>query len=630
MRKTNCTNAANALPCQRGTDMNTAKTTILYSRLSKEDERENESLSIENQKRYLEDYAHKNGLTNIVHLVDDGWSGTRWDRPSFMQMMDMIESGQVGQICIKDMSRLGRDHLRVGLFLEQLRDSNIRLIAVAENIDTAKGEDDFMPFRNLFAEWHARDTSRKIRAINDARTKNGKRVSGAIPYGYLHDTQDRQIWILDEEAAPIVKRMFRGVIEGKTVAQIAEEFTAENLPTPTTHWTKIGAGMPNKPNKNPTRWAQSTIIAILKKEEYMGWKVLNKTKKENYKVKKREANPDGKLVFKDNHPAIVTEEEWNIVQRLRGTKRRKSPVSGTLNPLTGVLYCSDCGYKMYHKQGKTGRTKPHNEYVCTSYRHYSRECTIHYIRTEVVEELILDTIKRTCNYVRKNEPEFIKRVHEVSATFQETAIKESRQKLTKSKRRREEVSNLIKKLYESYALEKIPENHFTELLKGYDGEAIILDSEITRLQSEIDTFNTESVKADKFIELVKKHTEFKEFSVVLLNEFIEKVIIHEAEKINGKRTQQVDIYLNFIGKFELPPEEIPQEEPQKTIGSRGRKLRRDMTAEELEHEREIDRRYYARKRAKRIAAEQARRTEILQGTSFEVQTQESESDKIAI
>jgi len=588
----------------------------VYVRLSKEDSRAGESVSIENQKLMLTKHVKEMGWELVEVYQDDGFSGTSQNRPEFQRMLADVKEGYINTILIKDMSRLGRDHLRVGLFLEQLRDSDIRLIAVAENIDTAKGEDDFMPFRNLFAEWHARDTSRKIRAINESRTKDGKRVSGAIPYGYLHDPQDRQIWVLDEEAVPIVKRIFQSVIEGKGVSQIADELSAENLLTPTAHWTKLGAGMPGKPNANPTRWSPSAIIAILRKEEYMGWKVLNKTKKENYKMKKREANPE-KLIFKDSHPVIIDEEMWTVVQWLRGTNRKKPPLGLPQNPLTGVLYCANCGHKMYHKQGKTGRPKPHNEYVCTSYRHYTRECTIHYIRREVVEELILDTIRRTCNYVRKNEPDFIKQVHEVSANFQEIAIKDNRKKLTKSKRRRDEVSSLIKKLYESYALEKIPENHFTDLLKDYDEESAILDSEIARLQSEIDTFNTESVKADKFIELVKKYTEFKEFTPTLLNEFIEKVIVHEAEKINGRRTQQVDIYLNFIGKFDLPESEMPPEEPQKEIGTRGRKLRRDMTEEELKHEREIDRRYYARKKAKRIAKEEKIRADILKGTAFE-------------
>ena len=485
-----------------------------------------------------------------------------------------------------------------------------------------------MPFRNLFAEWHARDTSRKIRAIFGARTAQGKHVSGAIPYGYLHDPTDRQQWILDEDAAPIVKRMFRGVIEGKTVTQLSEEFTAENLPAPATHWNNIGAGMPGKPNTNPTKWSAGSIITILQKEEYMGWKVLNKTKKDNYKVKKREPNPDGKLIFKDSHPAIVTEEEWNVVQCLRETRRRPERIGGEPNPLTSVLFCADCGHKMYHKKGRTGRpNQPHQEYVCSSYRHYSRSCTCHYIRVEVAQELTLDTIRRTCDYVRKNESEFIKRVHEVSATFHETAIKESRQKLTKSKRRRDEVSGLIKKLYESYATEKIPENHFTDLLKGYDEESVTLDGEIARLQSEVDTFNTENVKADKFIELAKRHTEFTTFSAVLLNEFIEKVIIHEAVKINGRRTMQVDIYLNYIGKFELPEwEEVQTVSPTPKCV---KKLRRDMTEEERTRERARDHVRYAKKVAAKKAAEQAQRDAILQGTSFEVPPQESEVEKDA-
>ena len=284
---------------------------------------------------------------------------------------------------------------------------------------------------------------------------------------------------------------------------------------------------------------------------------------------------------------------------------------------------------MYHKQGRTGRPdQPHQEYVCSSYRHYSRSCTCHYIRVSVIEELILDTIRRTCDYVRKNESDFVKRVHEFSASFQEAAIKGNKSKLAKSKHRRDEVATLVKKLFESYGLGKIPENHFTELLKGYDEEQQTLDADIANLQVEIDTYNTESVKADKFIELVNRNTEFATFSAVLLNEFIEKVIVHEAVKINGKRTMQVDIYLNYIGKFELPSSEYSDEqqtEPQKLTGTRGRKLRRDMTPEELQHEREIDARYYARKKAKRVAVEEKVRADILKGTSFEDVLQKSDN-----
>ena len=609
--------------------MNNEKLTILYERLSHEDGRENESLSIENQKAYLEEYALRSGFKNLVHRTDDGWSGTRWDRPGFLQVTEDISRGSVGQILIKDMSRLGRDHLRVGLFLEQLREMNVRLIAVAEGIDTAKGEDDFMPFRNILAEWHARDTSRKIRAIFGARTAAGNHVTGALPYGYLHDPKDRQKWIVDEEAAPVVKRIFRSVIAGKNIAKITEELTAERILTPNAHWKSIGERTSRGAhNADPYKWSSATVINILKKEEYMGWKVLNKTETENYKSKQRKPTPENRLVFKDAHPQIIDEETWNIVQRLRGTKRRVYKPDGEPNPLTGVLYCADCGAKMYHKRGTSGRPDhPHHEYVCSGYRHYSKSCTCHYIRVEVVEQLILDAIRRASRYAIENEAAFIQRVREEAALQQEAAVRESRRKLTKGKRRREEISRLIKKLYESYAADKIPENHFSELLAGYDAEQKSLDAELERLQAEIDRYNTDSVRADRFLELVKRHTEFTELTPTLLNEFVEKVVVHEAVKIEGKRTMQVDIYLNFIGKFDLPEQEAAQAAtPEK---KRKKKLRREMSEEQREILRRRDKERYARKVAAKKAAEEAARAEILKGTAYELPPQESEMQRSA-
>ena len=609
--------------------MNNEKLTILYERLSHEDGRENESLSIENQKAYLEEYAVRSGFKNLVHRTDDGWSGTRWDRPGFVKMTEDIEGGNVGQILIKDMSRLGRDHLRVGLFLEQLREMNVRLIAVAEGIDTAKGEDDFMPFRNILAEWHARDTSRKIRAIFGARTAAGNHVTGALPYGYLHDPKDRQKWIVDEEAAPVVKRIFRSVIAGKNIAKITEELTAERILTPNAHWKSIGERTSRGAhNADPYKWSSATVINILQKEEYMGWKVLNKTGTENYKSKQRKPTPENRLVFKDAHPQIIDEETWNIVQRLRGTKRRVYKPDGEPNPLTGVLYCADCGAKMYHKRGTSGRPDhPHHEYVCSGYRHYSKSCTCHYIRVEVVEQLILDAIRLASRYAIENEAAFIQRVREEAALQQEAAVRESRRKLTKGKRRREEISRLIKKLYESYAADKIPENHFSELLTGYDAEQKNLDAELERLQAEIDRYNTDSVRADRFLELVKRHTEFTELTPTLLNEFVEKVVVHEAVKIEGKRTMQVDIYLNFIGKFDLPEQEAAQAAtPEK---KRKKKLRREMSEEQREILRKRDKERYARKTAAKKAAEEAARAEILKGTAYELPPQESEMQRSA-
>ena len=596
--------------------MTKSKQTILYSRLSREDERANESLSIENQKAFLEEYANRNGFTNLVHLSDDGWSGTRWDRPGMMKLLDEVDKGTVAAVLCKDMSRAGRDFLRVELLMEKFQEKGVRFIAVNDNVDSINGMDDFGPFRNIINEWQARDTSRKIKAIFGARTANGNHVTGALPYGYIHDPTDRQKWILDKAAAPTVKRLFRGIIEGKSPTQLAMELQAEGILTPSAHWASIGAGMKLHVSSNPTGWSVGCVTNILDKEEYLGRKVLNKTTNENYKTKKRNPNPDGKLVFEGKIPAIVTEEEWTVVQRLRETRRRPQKVTGEPNPLTGILYCADCGHKMYNKLGKTGReNKPHDEYVCSSYRHTARSCTCHYIRVEIVQALILDTIKRVSKYALTNEAEFMERVRQESALQQESAVKDNKKKLTKSKRRHEEIKGLVRKLYETYAADKIPENHFTDLLKSYDTEQTNLYSEIEKLQAEINTFNADSVRADRFIELVKKHTEFKEFTPLLLNEFIEKVIVHEADKSTGKRIQKVDIYLNFIGNFELPIE-VVEELP--TRLSRGRKPRRLMTPEELEHERDIDRRAYAKKKAARIAIEEAERAKILAGTSFEI------------
>lgn len=620
--------ATDTLDRQKEGKMNT-KLTILYERLSREDERENESVSIENQKAFLEDYAKRNGITNFVHMTDDGWSGTRWDRPSYLKMIEEVERGNVAACIVKDMSRIGRDHLRVGLLLEQFRECGVRFIAVNDNVDSDKGMDDFTPFRNIINEWVARDTSRKIRAINDARTKDGKHVTGALPYGYLHDPQDRQKWILDEAAAPVVSRIYRSLISGKSLTKIAEELTAEKILTPNAHWKNVGESTSmGAQGADPYRWSTATVIQIVKKQEYMGWCVLNKTTKENYKSKRKATAPEDMIIFKDAHPAIVDEETWNIVQRLRETRRRPERIGGEPNPLTGVLYCADCGAKMYHKQGKSDSTHhPHHEYVCSSYRHYSRSCTCHYIRVAVIEKLILTAIRRVSGYARENEAEFIQRVRETSAISQETAVKEGRKKIAKSKRRREEVSGLIKKLYEAYAAGKIPEKHFSELLTGYDTEQETLDTEIAELQTAIDTYNTDSVRADKFMELVKRHTEFKEFSASLLNEFIEKVIVHEAVKVNGKREQRVDIYLNFIGKFEIPLTEEEQEEA--PIRTSKKKLRQEMTEEQVQRERERDKKRYAQKVAAKKAAEQAERAAILQGTIYEVPPQKNGYDNVA-
>jgi ssDNA-binding Zn-finger/Zn-ribbon topoisomerase 1 len=379
--------------------------------------------------------------------------------------------------------------------------------------------------------------------------------------------------------------------------------------TPTAHWAKIGADNCRRyPNAEPFAWTATMIGNILKREEYLGWCVLNKTVKETYKSKRKPNDPGSILIFKDAHPAIVDEECWNTVQRLRETRRIPERIGGDPNPLTGIVYCSDCGHKMHHKQGRTGREKVHSEYVCSSYRHYSRSCTMHYIRTDALETLILQTIKTVAAYALDNETEFAERVREKSAIRAEQYVKDNRRKLTRSQRRRDEIGVLIKKLYESYAAENIPEKNFTELLAGYNAEQTALEAEIERLRSEIDTFDADSVRADKFIELAKRYTEFDELSPTLLNNFVERVIVHEADKSSGRRVQEVEILFSFIGKFDLPMGtlELPAEEKKQS-----KKPRTDK-------DREYDRRRYAKIKAARLAEQEAGRLAILEGTRFAV------------
>jgi len=589
--------------------MNNRKLTLLYERLSREDERESESASIENQKKFLEDYAGRNGFPNCVHLSDDGWSGTRWDRPGILRMLDELDGGNVAVVLTKDMSRLGRDYLRVELLLEKFRDRGVRFIAVNDNVDTDKGLDDFTPFRNIINEWVARDTSRKIRAIFGAITAEGGHVTGAVPYGYFRDPDDRRRWRVDEEAAAVVRRIFKSVIDGEGVSEIARKLCAENIPTPGAHWEKAGAGMRKYPGSDPVRWSAATVSGILKKEEYMGWAVLNKSFRETHKSKRQKTALDDRLIFKNAHPALVDEETWEVVRRLRETRRRPRKHGGDANPLTGVLYCADCGNKMYHKRGTKGEgLMPHNEYVCSSYRSLSESCSCHFIRVQRAEEIILEEIRRTVKYARENETDFAERVLKNTVARKEIEIRENRKKLAELKQRRDETGFLIKKLYEAYASEKISEKHFTRLLEGYDAEQEKLEKETAAMQLAADAAKSAVAGVDKFIALAKKHADPSGFSAALLNEFVDKVVVFEAERKNGTREQRVDVCFRYIGKFDLPGNETPGEKDKKSPRRKPRTQR----------ERDYDRARYAKIRASRTAAALALRASVLKGTSFEL------------
>ena len=539
------------------------KITALYERLSHDDERAGESVSIENQKRLLEDYAEKMGFTNIRHFTDDGVRGTTFKRPGLDAMLDEIRAGNVATVIIKDQSRIGRDVVEVGLLKRTFDEYNVRFIAASDNLDTANGFDIMSIFRDVINEWYVADTSRKIKTVFKSRMEKGLRCSGSICYGYLASKEDKGEWIIDEEAAPVVKRIFQSVLAGESIAAIGRALRAEQIPIPSEHWKRIGAPVRTAGYADPYAWSATTIGYILSRPEYMGRKVLGKTVCENYKTKStRKTTAEEQYIFEGAIPAIIDEETWHNVQRLRETKRRAPKTQNAPNRLTGLLYCAECGAKLTHRHNLVQGKWWDDAFICGNYRQLTRDCTMHYIPTQKLEAAILSTIQRVSWYVRNNEAEFIERVREASDLRQEEAVKDSKTQLAKAKRRHKELDGLVKKLYEANATGKLPDKHFTRLLAEYDEEQAALETSMTEWQEQIENWNADKLKTEKFIELVKRYTDFSELTTPMLNEFIEKVVVHEATGGRGNsRRQRLDIYLNFIGAFEVPAHIVtPMEE----------------------------------------------------------------------
>lgn len=539
------------------------KITALYERLSHDDERAGESVSIENQKRILEDYAQKNGFTNIRHFTDDGVRGTTFKRPGLDAMLEEIRAGNVATVIIKDQSRIGRDVVEVGLLKRTFDEYHVRFIAANDNLDTANGFDIMSIFRDVINEWYVADTSRKIKTVFKSRMEKGLRCSGSICYGYLASKEDKGEWIIDEEAAPVVKRIFQSVLAGESIAAIGRALRAEQIPIPSEHWKRIGAPVRTAGYADPYAWSATTIGYILSRPEYMGRKVLGKTVCENYKTKStRKTTAEEQYIFEGAIPAIIDEETWHNVQRLRETKRRAPKTQNAPNRLTGLLYCAECGAKLTHRHHLVQGKWWDDAFICGNYRKLTRDCTMHYIPTQKLEAAILSTIQRVSWYVRNNEAEFIERVREASDLRQEEAVKDSKTQLAKAKRRHKELDGLVKKLYEANATGKLPDKHFTRLFAEYDEEQAALEASIAEWQEQIENWNADKLKTEKFIELVKRYTDFSELTTPMLNEFIEKVVVHEATGGRGNsRRQRLDIYLNFIGAFEVPAHIVtPMEE----------------------------------------------------------------------
>ena len=536
------------------------KMTAAYCRLSSDDKDKDESNSIVNQKKIITAYAEQNGFRNLTWFVDDGITGTRFDRPGYVTMMDEIEAGNVDTVFIKDLSRAGRDHIRVGLFIETLDRHNVRFVAVNDNVDSAKGYDDLVPFKNIFNEWFARDCSRKVSASYRAKGNEGRHTGSHPLYGYIRSPDDKEQWIIDDEAANIVRRIFRMTVEGKGAYQIASTLQREKIFCPSYYLAQKGFGNnKNKSFPDPYRWWGTTVTYLLSRMEYMGHTVNFKTYKTSYKDKHRKtAPPDKWSVFENTHEPIIDEETWHNAQRLRQTVRRVYDDHGEPNRLTGLLYCAECGGKLYHERVVNDKGKmTKNNYICSSYRKHTTDCTVHFIRVEVLEKLVLDALKEISGYVRANKDEFIKSVTEMSSAYQVDEEKANRKRLNESEKRIAELDRLIRGIYEDKINGTLSEKRFMKLSEDYESEQDELERSIIELRAGLEQLDTQNSNADKFVNLVDRYTDFDELTTPMLNEYVEKIIVHERIKgYRYKNSQTIDIYFNFIGMAELPGSKV--------------------------------------------------------------------------
>ena len=534
--------------------MTKTKITPLYERLSRDDELQGESNSISNQKSMLEDYARRNGFPNPTHFTDDGISGTRFDRPGFTAMMEEVEAGNVGAIIIKDMSRLGRDYLKVGQVMEILRQRGVRLIAINDGVDSANGENDFTPFLNIMYEFYARDTSRKIKSVFKAKGMSGKHLTGTVIYGYLWD-EKREHWIVDEEAADVVRRIFAMTLDGYGPYQIANRLSQEKIEIPSLHLSHYGEGVnQSKTFKDPYGWGSSTIVNILKKREYLGHTINFKTRKHFKDKKSHYVDENEWVIFENTHAAIIDLETFENVQRIRSNVKRYPDGWGEAAPLTGLLYCADCGGKMYVHRTNNG--KRISQYTCSRYSKVPVGvlcATQHRINESAVLTLVSDMLRAIAEYSRNDRAEFIKAVQETQAEQQASDITRKRKRLAAAQKRAGELEKLICKIYEDNVLGKLPDARYAALDAQYAKEQESLSSEITELEKTIAGYEQSRKSAEKFISLVDKYENFDNLTTTMLNEFVEKILVHERDrKGSAETTQEVEIYFNFVGKY-IPP-----------------------------------------------------------------------------
>ena len=531
----------------------TTPVTALYARLSKDDEQQGPSLSIENQKRILETFARDNGFLNCRFFVDDGWSGANFQRPGFMEMMDCVESGEVKCVITKDLSRMGRNYLQVGMFTEiTFPKKGVRFIAINDGVDSAQGENDLTPLKNLFNEWMVRDTSKTIKAVKRAKGMSGKPTTTQPVYGYLMGEDER--FIVDEEAAPVVKQIYDLCLAGNGPSKIARVLTEQGVPTPgTLEYRRTGSTRRYHPGYE-CKWATNTIVHILERKEYLGHLVNFKTEKVSYKVKSSVENPEEKqVIFENAHEPIIDPDTWERVQELR--KQRKRPNRyDEVGLFSGLLFCADCGSVLY-QQRYENKTRKQDCYICGNYKKRTHDCTAHFIRTDLLTAGVTANLKKITAYAAKHEKQFMKLLVQQNEDGGKRRNAAKKRELEAAEKRIGELSAIFKRLYEDSVAGRITDERFSALSADYEAEQRQVREHAAELQAELSKAQEASVNAERFMNIVRRHISFEELTPTLLREFIEKIVVHECSYDENKhRRQEIEIYYSFVGKVDLPDE----------------------------------------------------------------------------
>lgn len=520
--------------------------TALYCRLSVDDELNGESNSITHQKEMLEEYAQKNNFYNIKFYVDDGYSGTNFNRPAFKELIKNIDSGLVGTVIVKDMSRLGRDYLKVGYYSEvYFGEAGVHFIAVNDNVDnTIENDSDFTPFRNIMNEWYAKDTSKKVRAVIRAKGMSGKSTCNCPPYGYIKDENGN--WLVEKEAAEIVKRIYRLCIEGYGPMQISKKLNAQEAISPVVWKNKVGWKYKLEKVDHPELWTVSAIRRILSNPIYLGNTVNFRTKKKSYKSHSVVYLPkDEWVIFEDTHEAIIDRDTFDTVQKLREGVRRRVSIDGEMSIFSGLLYCADCGAKMYLNRHRGSEKDAFN---CASYRkEKERTCTSHYITLHAIEDIVLYDLQRVLGMAKGKETEFVSMLQEKNKKMTKSDLSEKAKECDEAEKRIAVLDRIIQNLYEDKVSGTLSEERFIKLSKNYESEQAELTDKVKFLKDELMAVQKETADINKFMRLIKRYTEITELNAEIVRTFIDKIYVHKGEKAQGGHRQTIEIIYNCVG-----------------------------------------------------------------------------------